>query len=74
MLLPAADSTEAARVLNRIRFAVRQPVDLGGGRTARFGISAGVAARPDGAGTGLDALIAEADAALRREKRARIDA
>ncbi|HWS37323.1 MAG TPA: GGDEF domain-containing protein [Actinoplanes sp.] len=71
VLLPDASGTEAARVLNRIRFAVRQPADIGGGRTARFGTSAGVAVRPAGSDTGLDVLITEADAALQREKRAR---
>ncbi|GAA1610708.1 GGDEF domain-containing protein [Actinoplanes couchii] len=65
VLLPDADATEAARVLNRIRFTVRQPAVVGGG-TVRIGLDAGVAVRPAGSDTPLDVLTTEADTDLRR--------
>ncbi|SDT42696.1 GGDEF domain-containing protein [Actinoplanes derwentensis] len=71
VLLPEADTAVVARTVTRIRDHVRQPVALGDGRTVRVGISAGVAMRAAGEDTRLDALTAEADAAMYREKRGR---
>ncbi|MEU4427915.1 GGDEF domain-containing protein [Actinoplanes sp. NPDC024001] len=71
VLLPDAGTAEVARAVVRIRDAVRRPVDLGDGREVTVGVSAGVAIRPAGGDAGLDALSAEADAAMYRDKRSR---
>ncbi len=71
VLLPDADTAAVARAVTRIRDAVRQPVDIGDGRVVRVGMSAGVALRPAGGTADLDALTAEADAAMYRDKRGR---
>jgi diguanylate cyclase (GGDEF)-like protein len=71
VLLPEADSAVAARVVVRIRDAIRQPIDIGDRRTVTVGVSAGVALRPSGGDAGLDALTAEADAGMYRDKRGR---
>ncbi|MEV4278157.1 GGDEF domain-containing protein [Actinoplanes xinjiangensis] len=71
VLLPEADSALAARAVLRIRDAIRQPIDIGDGRTVTVGVSAGVALRPAGGDAGLDALTAEADAGMYRDKRGR---
>jgi GGDEF domain-containing protein len=46
-------------------------VPIGDGREVTVGVSVGVAVRPAGGQAGLDALTAEADAAMYREKHAR---
>ncbi|PRX19059.1 sensor domain-containing diguanylate cyclase [Actinoplanes italicus] len=71
VLLPEADPAVVARALVRIRESVRQPIAIGDGRTATVGVSAGVALRPSGGDATLDALCAEADAAMYRDKRGR---
>jgi diguanylate cyclase (GGDEF)-like protein len=71
VLLPEADTAVAARAVVRIREAIRQPIVIGDGRTVTVGVSAGVALRPAGGDAGLDALTAEADAAMYRDKRGR---
>ncbi|SDT42664.1 GGDEF domain-containing protein [Actinoplanes derwentensis] len=70
VLLPDARAEAIGPVADRIRSAVRQPIDIGGHRVT-VGVSAGSALRPAGTGTGLDALTAEADAAMYRDKRDR---
>jgi diguanylate cyclase (GGDEF)-like protein len=71
VLLPGADAAEASMVGERIRDAIRTPVGIGDGREVTVGVSVGVALRPAGSGVTLDALTAEADAAMYRDKRAR---
>ncbi|MEV6304654.1 GGDEF domain-containing protein [Actinoplanes sp. NPDC051861] len=71
VLLPEAGTAEVAHAVVRIRDAVRRPVDIGDGREVTVGVSAGVAIRPAGGDAGLDALTAEADAAMYRDKRGR---
>ncbi|GIF38288.1 GGDEF domain-containing protein [Actinoplanes xinjiangensis] len=51
--------------------AIRQPIDIGDGRTVTVGVSTGVALRTAGGDAGLDALTAEADAGMYRDKRGR---
>ncbi|MBG0561098.1 GGDEF domain-containing protein [Actinoplanes aureus] len=69
VLLPEAGTAAVARAVVRIRDAIRKPVDIGDGREVTVGVSAGVAFRPEGGDAGLDALSAEADAAMYRDKR-----
>jgi diguanylate cyclase (GGDEF)-like protein len=71
VLLPEADTAVVARAVVRIRETIRQPIVIGDGRTVTVGVSAGVALRPAGGDAGLDALTAEADAAMYRDKRGR---
>jgi diguanylate cyclase (GGDEF)-like protein len=71
VLLPQADTAVVARAVVRIREAIRRPIVIGDGRTVTVGVSAGVALRPSGGSAGLDALTAEADAAMYRDKRGR---
>ena len=71
LLLPEADAAVAARAVVRIRESVRQTIAIGEGRTVTVGVSAGVALRPSGGDADLDALCAEADAAMYRDKRGR---
>ncbi|MFC4071000.1 diguanylate cyclase [Actinoplanes subglobosus] len=71
VLLPEADGAVAARMADRVREAIRLPIDIGEGRTVTVGVSAGVALRPAGDDAGLDALTAEADAGMYRDKRGR---
>jgi diguanylate cyclase (GGDEF)-like protein len=70
VLLPDADTAAVARAVVRIREAIRQPIVIGDGRTVTVGLSAGVALRPANGDVTLDALCAEADAAMYRDKRA----
>ncbi|BEL07618.1 hypothetical protein Q0Z83_058090 [Actinoplanes sichuanensis] len=71
VLLPEGDSAAAARVMVRIRDAIRRPVDIGDGRAVTVGVSAGVALRAAGGDADLDTLTAEADAGMYRDKRGR---
>jgi diguanylate cyclase (GGDEF)-like protein len=71
VLMPGAGTGAVAAVSERIRDAVRRPADLGDGIRVTVGVSIGVALRPAGGTAGLDALTAEADAAMYREKQAR---
>ncbi|MDR6321380.1 GGDEF domain-containing protein [Actinoplanes couchii] len=70
VLLPGAGAEAAGPAVDRIRAAIRQPIDIGG-HLVTVGVSAGSALRPAGARTGLDTLTAEADAAMYRDKRDR---
>ncbi|WP_328469747.1 GGDEF domain-containing protein [Actinoplanes sp. NBC_00393] len=70
VLLPDADPAAIAPIADRIRDAVRQPVDIGGAEVT-IGVSVGQAHRPADSTAGLDALTAEADAAMYRDKRSR---
>ncbi|AEV83393.1 yneF-like uncharacterized protein [Actinoplanes sp. SE50/110] len=70
VLLRDADAATAGRTAQRIRSVIAQPVGIGPDRAVRVGVSVGVAIRPAGDGAGLDALIADADAAMYREKHA----
>ncbi|BCY07647.1 GGDEF domain-containing protein [Actinoplanes sp. L3-i22] len=70
LLLPDAGPDAAARTGERIRETIRQPVAIGDGREVTVGVSIGVAVRPAGGLADLDALTAEADAAMYREKHA----
>ncbi|GIE78284.1 hypothetical protein Aph02nite_42340 [Actinoplanes philippinensis] len=71
ILLPGAGAGAVAAACERIRDAIRRPADLGDGIVVTVGVSIGVALRPAGGEAGLDALTAEADAAMYREKQAR---
>jgi diguanylate cyclase (GGDEF)-like protein len=71
ILLPGAGPAAVLAVRERIRAAILQPADLGDGIRVTVGVSIGVALRPAGGVAGLDALTAEADAAMYREKQAR---
>ncbi|MEU8244446.1 GGDEF domain-containing protein [Actinoplanes missouriensis] len=71
VLLPDADANRAAQVADRIRDAIRRPIRIAGEREVTVGVSIGVALRPAGADTTLDALTAEADGEMYQEKRAR---
>ncbi len=70
VLLPDADAETAARAGARIREAITRPVSIGDGREVAVGVSIGVAVRPAGGAADLDALTAEADVAMYREKHA----
>ncbi|WP_328469749.1 GGDEF domain-containing protein [Actinoplanes sp. NBC_00393] len=70
VLLPDAGTAVVARAVVRIRDAIRRPVDIGDGHQVTVGVSAGVAMRPAGGDADLDALSAEADAAMYQDKRA----
>ncbi|WP_430786066.1 diguanylate cyclase domain-containing protein [Actinoplanes sp. G11-F43] len=70
VLLPDAGAEAIEPVVTRIRDAVRRPIDVGG-RQVTVGVSVGSALRPAGGDAGLDALTAEADAAMYRDKRDR---
>ncbi len=67
VLLPDADAAAAGALADRLRAAVGRPVALDDGPVS-VGVSIGVACRPAGADTGLDALLVRADAAMYREK------
>ncbi|WP_229069927.1 GGDEF domain-containing protein [Actinoplanes sp. DH11] len=69
VLLPDAGDAEAAGVADRIRQVVRRPVRLGDGREVTVGVSVGQALRAAGSDVSLEALTAEADAAMYRDKR-----
>ncbi|MEU4427916.1 GGDEF domain-containing protein [Actinoplanes sp. NPDC024001] len=71
VLLPDAEPEAIAPVVERIREAVARPVVVGGGHEVTVGVSVGRAHRPAGGTAGLDALTAEADAAMYRDKRGR---
>ncbi|BEL07617.1 hypothetical protein Q0Z83_058080 [Actinoplanes sichuanensis] len=71
VLLPGAGAGAVAATCERIRDAVHRPADLGDGIVVTVGVSIGVALRPAGGEAGLDALTAEADAAMYREKQTR---
>ncbi|MEV0901495.1 GGDEF domain-containing protein, partial [Actinoplanes sp. NPDC049802] len=71
VLLPGADHATVAVACERVREAVGRPADLGDGVQVTVGVSIGVALRPAGGEAALDALTAEADAAMYREKRGR---
>jgi diguanylate cyclase (GGDEF)-like protein len=71
LLLPGAGAGAVAATRERIRAAIERPADLGDGIVVTVGASIGVALRPAGGEAGLDALTAEADAAMYREKQAR---
>ncbi|MBO3743800.1 GGDEF domain-containing protein [Actinoplanes flavus] len=71
VLLPGAGHDLVAAAGERIREAVRAPADLGDGVRVTVGVSIGVALRPAGGEATLDALTAEADAAMYREKHRR---
>jgi len=63
VLTPLADSDECLPVLDRVGQALRRPVDLGGGRSARVSSSIGVACFPAHAGKPSD-LLKRADEAM----------
>ncbi|BBH68968.1 hypothetical protein ACTI_56530 [Actinoplanes sp. OR16] len=69
VLLPDADTARAARMIDRIREAISRPIAVGDGREVTVGVSAGLAVRAAGSDATLDALTAEADAAMYRDKR-----
>jgi diguanylate cyclase (GGDEF)-like protein len=70
VLLPEADRAAAERAGERLREAVLRPVPIGDGREVSVGVSIGIAVRPAGDTADLDALTADADAAMYREKHA----
>ncbi|MDI6100837.1 GGDEF domain-containing protein [Actinoplanes sp. NEAU-A12] len=74
VLLPGAGAAAVTAACDRIREAVRRPAGLGDGIEVTVGVSIGVALRPAGDAAGLDALTAEADAAMYREKHGRMAA
>lgn len=72
LLLPGADAEGAEQAAERVRTAIEQadmPVDTGGGPPLRVTVSAGAAALGEGPQT-ADGLVAAADVALYRAKRA----
>jgi diguanylate cyclase (GGDEF)-like protein len=74
VLLPGGGQAAVTAVSDRIREAIRCPAHLGDGIEVTVGVSVGVALRPAGGVAGLDALTAEADAAMYREKHGRMAA
>ncbi|GAA2702602.1 GGDEF domain-containing protein [Actinoplanes palleronii] len=71
VLLPEGDAASARLTGERIRAAISQPITISGGAAMTVGVSIGAAFRPAGGTADLDALTAEADAAMYREKHAR---
>ncbi|GAA2628150.1 GGDEF domain-containing protein [Paractinoplanes durhamensis] len=67
VLLPQTGPDDATEVIRRLRAAITQPVPIGDG-LAKVGVSIGAAYRPGGADISLDALTAQADQAMYREK------
>ncbi|GLY04304.1 GGDEF domain-containing protein [Actinoplanes sp. NBRC 101535] len=74
VLLPETGPDQAAPIVERLRAAIRRPVEIGTDRTVTVGVSIGIASRPAGGAVGLDVLTAEADAAMYRDKRGPIAA
>ncbi|GAA4945473.1 GGDEF domain-containing protein [Actinoplanes utahensis] len=70
VLLPETAADALDPVADRIRAAVRRPIDIGG-REVTVGVSVGTAHREAGSGATLDTLSAEADAGMYRDKRGR---
>ena len=68
VLLPEAGPDGLAPVADRIRAAIRQPIDIGG-RDVTVGVSIGMSYRGDRSDATLDTLSAEADAGMYRDKR-----
>jgi diguanylate cyclase (GGDEF)-like protein len=67
VLLPDTGPAAAAEIGARLRAEISRPVHIDG-QEASVGVSIGTAHRPAGDVTGLAALIAEADAAMYRDK------
>ena len=67
LLLSDADREAAERLIDRLRGAICQPVDVGG-RMVQVGVSIGVACRAAGDTADLQELTAAADAAMYRDK------
>ena len=70
VLLADADRATADGLAARLRTEIRRPLELLG-RPVSVGVSIGVAGRPAGDGTGLEALSAIADAAMYEQKSTR---
>jgi diguanylate cyclase (GGDEF)-like protein len=71
VLLPDVQPGALAPVVARIRDAIRRPIVIGGGIEVTVGVSIGEAHRSAANVAGLDALTAEADAGMYRDKRSR---